>query len=259
MSDTLDNATEATNVELPAGIGQVVLVLQGGGALGAYQVGVYQALHEAGIEPDWVIGTSIGAINASIIAGNEPADRMSRLKAFWRSVEHGPFQQALWISAVVGSDGSEVAHHGERDRDLLQAQSAGVRRGHMCRSVPMAAGYYSTAPLQATLNELVDFDLDQPGHDASDGRRRQCAHERDALLRQPRDAARCAPCHGVGRIAAGVSRRSASTASSTGMAASCRTRRSRRCSTTIHGAIRWCLPCISGTRTAPSRRRSGRS
>ena len=53
-------------------LGQVVLVLQGGGALGAYQVGVYQALHEAGIEPDWVVGTSIGAINASIIAGNPP-------------------------------------------------------------------------------------------------------------------------------------------------------------------------------------------
>src|SRR5262245_56990012 len=52
--------------------GQVVLVLQGGGALGAYQVGVYHALHEAGIEPDWIIGTSIGAINAGIIAGNEP-------------------------------------------------------------------------------------------------------------------------------------------------------------------------------------------
>jgi NTE family protein len=56
--------------------GQVVLVLQGGGALGAYQVGVYQALHEAGVEPDWIIGTSIGAINAGIIAGNEPPDRL---------------------------------------------------------------------------------------------------------------------------------------------------------------------------------------
>ena len=54
------------------GPGQIVLVLQGGGALGAYQAGVYQALHEGGIEPDWVVGTSIGAINASLIAGNEP-------------------------------------------------------------------------------------------------------------------------------------------------------------------------------------------
>ena len=53
-----------------AALGQIVLVLEGGGALGAYQVGVYQALTEAGIEPDWVIGTSIGAINAGLIAGN---------------------------------------------------------------------------------------------------------------------------------------------------------------------------------------------
>ena len=58
--------------------GQSVLVFQGGGALGAYQVGVYQALHEAGIEPDWVIGTSIGAINAALIAGNAPGRRLER-------------------------------------------------------------------------------------------------------------------------------------------------------------------------------------
>ncbi len=62
--------------------GQQVLVLQGGGALGAYQVGVYQALHEAGIEPDWVIGTSIGAINAAIIAGSAFDERMDRLGEF---------------------------------------------------------------------------------------------------------------------------------------------------------------------------------
>src|SRR5262249_21447802 len=64
--------------------GQVVLVLQGGGALGAYQVGVYHALHEAGVEPDWIIGTSIGAINAAIIAGNEPQNRRAKLDAFWK-------------------------------------------------------------------------------------------------------------------------------------------------------------------------------
>src|SRR3974390_1481103 len=67
--------------------GQVVLVLQGGGALGAYQVGVYEALHEAGVEPDWIIGTSIGAINASIIAGNKPQDRLARLNEFWSRME----------------------------------------------------------------------------------------------------------------------------------------------------------------------------
>ena len=63
--------------------GQIVLVFQGGGALGAYQAGVYQALHEAGIEPDWIIGTSIGAINASLIAGNAPHKRLPMLKEFW--------------------------------------------------------------------------------------------------------------------------------------------------------------------------------
>src|SRR6201982_2667600 len=66
--------------------GQVVLVLQGGGALGAYQVGVYEALHEAGLEPDWVIGTSIGAINAALICGNAPAARLQRLDPFWAEV-----------------------------------------------------------------------------------------------------------------------------------------------------------------------------
>src|SRR4051812_7484101 len=63
---------------------QIVLVFQGGGALGAYQAGVYQALHEGNIEPDWIIGTSIGAINASLIAGNEPGSRLDRLEEFWR-------------------------------------------------------------------------------------------------------------------------------------------------------------------------------
>jgi NTE family protein len=63
----------ADRADLP---GQVVLVLQGGGALGSYQAGVYQGLQEAAIEPDWIIGTSIGAINASLIAGNEPQRRL---------------------------------------------------------------------------------------------------------------------------------------------------------------------------------------
>jgi NTE family protein len=70
---------------------QVVLVFQGGGALGAYQAGVYQALHESGIEPDWIIGTSIGAINASLIAGNEPENRLDRLEEFWRRMRRKEF------------------------------------------------------------------------------------------------------------------------------------------------------------------------
>ena len=78
-------------------LGQTVLVFQGGGALGAYQAGVYQALHEAGVEPDWVIGTSIGAINAALIAGNPAEDRLDRLHEFWRRVEHGhAFESSLF-------------------------------------------------------------------------------------------------------------------------------------------------------------------
>src|SRR5712664_902557 len=85
MSRMLDVGGRGAKVnDLP---GQIVLVLQGGGALGSYQAGVYQALHEAGIEPDWIIGTSIGAINASLIAGNEPQARLSRLQEFWKRME----------------------------------------------------------------------------------------------------------------------------------------------------------------------------
>src|SRR4051812_40369020 len=68
---------------------RIALVLQGGGALGAYQAGVYQAMHEHDLAPDWVVGTSIGAINACLIAGNEPSVRLARIKAFWDRVAHG--------------------------------------------------------------------------------------------------------------------------------------------------------------------------
>src|SRR5687767_15542429 len=89
---------------LPAGIGQIVLVLQGGGALGAYHLGVYQALHEAGVEPDWVIGTSIGAINAAVIAGNPPAERLARLRELWARFEQGhPF--ARFSTLALGIPG----------------------------------------------------------------------------------------------------------------------------------------------------------
>ena len=88
MSDTDKGMAQETVSEFRRETnGQVVVVLQGGGALGAYQVGVYQALHEAGVEPDWIIGTSIGAINASIIAGNRPENRISRVNEFWKRIE----------------------------------------------------------------------------------------------------------------------------------------------------------------------------
>src|SRR5882724_5044226 len=67
---------------------RIALVLQGGGALGAYQAGVYQALQEVGLEPDWISGVSIGAINGTIIAGNPPELRLERLRTFWERITH---------------------------------------------------------------------------------------------------------------------------------------------------------------------------
>ena len=86
---------------LKSTLGQIVLVFQGGGALGAYQVGVYQALHEAGIEPDWVIGTSIGAINAALIAGNPAEQRLEPAARILARVEHGD-----WLSRFRARRGS---------------------------------------------------------------------------------------------------------------------------------------------------------
>src|SRR5262249_38807899 len=89
------HATSKGPPKLP---GQVVLVFQGGGALGAYQAGVYQALHEAGIEPNWVVGTSIGAINGAIVAGNPVAERFERIKEFWARLE----RKLQWYETFFG-------------------------------------------------------------------------------------------------------------------------------------------------------------
>ena len=137
--------------------GQFVLVFQGGGALGAYQAGVYQALHEAGIEPDWIIGTSIGAINASIIAGNAPANRLERLRAFWSQVEHSPaFEIAAAWNPLLSSMLPNWA--------TVTTGVAGFFRpnplaflGQKVALAPEAAGYYSTQPLKRTLEDIVDF------------------------------------------------------------------------------------------------------
>ena len=110
---------EAANEIRNANNGQVVLVLQGGGALGAYQGGVYQALHDAGIEPDWLIGTSIGAINASIIAGNKVEDRLARLQEFWRRVE----RSSLWGAFPALTGVADALPPGRRSRPASPASS----------------------------------------------------------------------------------------------------------------------------------------
>jgi len=128
----------------PAAKGQVVLVLQGGGALGAYQAGVYQALHEAGIEPDWVIGTSIGAINGALIAGNTAEARVDRLREFWKRVEHA----SPYASAAIMAYGIRAFFVPRLPAFGGVHAPVGLDR----------ASYYSTAPLRETLAELVSLE-----------------------------------------------------------------------------------------------------
>src|SRR5271165_4901870 len=98
-----NTSSAAPKAEAAFNPGQIVLVLQGGGALGAYQAGCYQAMHEAGLEPDWVIGTSIGAINAAVIAGTAPEHRLERLRALWQRLEYGAgVAQAAAIPVIGG-------------------------------------------------------------------------------------------------------------------------------------------------------------
>ena len=87
------------SIQPPSPDNTVALVLQGGGALGSYQAGVYEALAETIYAPDWVAGISIGAINAAIIAGNAPADRIPRLRMLWESITA---PSAHWLAPIGG-------------------------------------------------------------------------------------------------------------------------------------------------------------
>ncbi len=109
-----------------------MLVLQGGGALGAYQAGVYQALHEAGIEPDWIIGTSIGAINASLIAGNAPQNRLSRLREFWKRMAHESGLELSRRLAGLQRNALLLVDGDQRHSRLLPAQPAGAFLATAC-------------------------------------------------------------------------------------------------------------------------------
>jgi NTE family protein len=138
---------------------EIVLVLQGGGALGAYQAGVYESMQAASFEPAWVAGISIGGINAAIIAGNAPERRIERLRAFWEQVTSG-----FVMPAVMD---------GEAERPIFTTLSSGWAAafgvpGFFSPRVPSPllspaspthlVSPYDTAPLRDTLERLVDFD-----------------------------------------------------------------------------------------------------
>ena len=136
-----------------------VMVLQGGGALGSYQAGVYQALSQVDQCPDWIAGISIGAINAAIIVGNAPGERIAKLTEFWRQVSDGPQTDTLWRDSQVRAWVNEANALGT---SLLGSPGFFTPRVpppvFYPPGAPEALSFYDTTPLKATLERLVDFD-----------------------------------------------------------------------------------------------------
>lgn len=141
-----------------------ILVLQGGGSLGAYQAGVYEGLAAAGFAPNWVAGVSVGAINAALIAGNPPERRIERLREFWNRVSaQAPF---------VLPSGMDFARSMMNRMSTFGAMVFGIPGFFKPRLPPpyfapdgssAALSLYDTEPLRSTLDELVDFDYINKG------------------------------------------------------------------------------------------------
>jgi len=138
----------------------IALVFQGGGALGSYQAGVFEGLSEAGIEPNWMSGVSIGAINASIIAGNKPEDRVAKLKEFWETVtDHG------YASHLAGNDDMRTFHNMTSAFMSMISGIPGFYKPRMLSPWQQVAGqagatsHYDTSDLKDHLNSLIDWDI----------------------------------------------------------------------------------------------------
>jgi NTE family protein len=149
---------------------RTILVFQGGGAVGAYQLGVYAALCKEGRQPDWVVGTSIGAINGAIIAGNPPEKRLERLQAFWEMMSQAGTESHLAANyfapflAPITPDLNTISNtfagmqlianglDGFFQPKLFSPFAMGLA------VEPTEASYYDVSPLKQTLLDLVDFD-----------------------------------------------------------------------------------------------------
>jgi NTE family protein len=145
----------------------VALVLQGGGALGAYQAGVYEGLHEAGIHPTWLAGISIGALNTAIIAGSPEAQRVDRLREFWETIcatpVEWPASEGLAEALPFAFDMRSVHNAAAAMRALFQGQPGFFKPRFPPPYLSPFAGdgatsFYDTTPLRDTLLRLVDFD-----------------------------------------------------------------------------------------------------
>lgn len=160
---TNEPAPEATNAnDAPGATPErpfIALVLQGGGALGAYHVGAYRALSEAGMQPDWVTGISIGSINAALIAGNRPAERLSRLEEFWKLVGDPAIFEAFWPNSLL-----QLYNTGSALQSLLFGQPNFSRPYFINPYLapagsPAATGFYDNSPLRQTIARLTSLHL----------------------------------------------------------------------------------------------------
>ncbi|HTX48466.1 MAG TPA: patatin-like phospholipase family protein [Caulobacteraceae bacterium] len=164
MTRSLTEARRRVTQPPTCGFGSVALLLQGGGALGAYQGGVYEGLVEHGVEPNWIAGISIGAINSAIIAGNPLKERVGKLRAFWEAVSgEARGAGAFWSGTFAGQD----AHRASNEIAAGEALVSGVP-GFFAPRIPpaplqpkntlAATSWYETKDLRPTLEHLVDFD-----------------------------------------------------------------------------------------------------
>jgi NTE family protein len=166
MDDTPNStSTEEKPMRRTVPFDGVSLVCQGGGALGAYQAGVFEALCEANIEASWICGTSIGAINGALIVGNPPAKRVAKLREFWEVVTEA--QNLPWFPDLSLSDNLQARYWGKK-LSTFATMMQGVPGFFSARLFPPVSAsadspsqvsFYDTSPLKATLMKLVDFDL----------------------------------------------------------------------------------------------------
>jgi len=133
--------------------GQIALVLQGGGALGAFQAGVYQGLAEAGVQPDWIIGTSIGAINGAVIAGSATSTRVAQLKNLWDGLSRWTLSGPLASGAMPMVNFATVM----RGVPGFFSPNPAAWWGLSADVGVERAAFYQTAPLRRTLEELIDL------------------------------------------------------------------------------------------------------
>jgi NTE family protein len=160
--------TDGTRLRKPAtrpDFERIALLLQGGGALGSYQAGVYQALAESDLHPDWVAGISIGAINSALIAGNAPERRVERLREFWETVTQSPFGLPYIPSLQIKDDMTHQLLNQWRAMDALLWGATNFFKPRIPPPFPFPAGnpgalsFYDVTPLKSLLERLVDFDL----------------------------------------------------------------------------------------------------